>query len=64
MSYAAVKITRFRKRVYEEQHEQIVLEHYYQSGPSTTEGRVPQNNPPLPVPPVPQPISGLLKSED
>ena len=26
MSYAAVKITRFRKRVYEEQHEQIVLE--------------------------------------
>ena len=61
MTYAVVKITRCRRRVYEEQHEQIVLEHYDQSGPSTTEGRITQDNLPLPMP---QAITDLLESEN
>ena len=61
MSVDEMRVTRFKRRVYfEECLEQVVLE-YYKRPQTATNGRVPQDIPPLTVP---RPIAGLLESED
>ena len=61
MAYDGMKITRCRKRVFEEQQEQIVLELFQHPPQTAAKDKAVQDIPPLPVL---QSIAGLLESKD